>query len=44
MNSMSYVDKNALFLSMHVIKCECYGSFEFVSNYGIARKEVFLLN
>ena len=33
-----------IFLQVHFVKCECYGSFEFVSGYGIARKEVFRVN
>ena len=28
---------------MHVIKCECYGSFEFVNGHGIAGKKCFRL-
>ena len=29
---------------MHFVKWECYGSFEIVSVYGIARNEVLLRN
>ena len=28
----------------HFVKCECYGSFELVNVYGIARNEVLSLN
>ena len=44
MNSMSHVDKKASFCQCHVIKCECYGSFEFVNGHGIARKEMLSLD
>ena len=44
MNSMSYVDKKALFCQCMLLSVNVMGFFEFVSIYGIARKEVFLLN
>ena len=44
MNRMGICVYKGIILKMHFVKCECYGSFEFVSGYGIARKEVLLRN